>query len=394
MQSILRLCSVLLLVSILNACSSEEKKELNVRPDETDPSWEMLLLEDSTSREVQVEAIDDNNYIVAFSYSLAGIDVNKKENWRTTIKAGEYVTDINFLSPTADGHFIAGGSAQDTASGEMFGWLLKINAAGTILWQQSYKSLPAFNDVVITPNGEIAVTGEVSGFLYLSKMKPNGELVWQQFYEGAGPNGKGISTTKEGGFMITNSSDMDTSDLGFHLRVIKTDRDGNTVWSNVYKVDKSEIPAAVFLDTAGHYMVIGVSQDSMMHQSTFAMKLNSDGKQLSVQTQYWNDDVPGHISDVKQTPEGTYVFIGQFINFRVPYRMMMGKLDIDGKAVWTRSISRTDGSRGGSSVAVLRNGNLLGLGYSADLEEAMNPGEGASLLHLPGNGGVARKTDY
>ena len=379
---------------MFNACSSEATKELVVRPDETDPTWELVLQEDSISREVQVEAIDDNNYIVAFTYSLAGINSKKKQNWRTYIKAGDYTTDIAFLTPTPDGHFVAGGSAQDVENGDMFGWLVKVDTAGKIRWQQSYKHLPSFNDIVITPKGEIAVTGVVSGTFYLSKMKPDGELIWQQFYEGVSYNGKGISNTKEGGFIVTNSSDIDTTDLGFHIRTIKTDADGNEVWSKVFKVDQSALPQAVFLDTAGNYMVIGVSEDTIMHQSTFALKLDSEGKQLSVKSQYWNDDVPDHISDVQQTKEGTYVFIGQFINFRVPYRMMIGKLDMDGNAIWTRSIPKTDGRRGGSSVAILPNGTILGLGYVSDLEEAINPGEGASLLTIPGNGGVARKTDY
>jgi hypothetical protein len=394
MKPILHVCKLILLVCFLNACSNEAKKEQVVRPDDTDPTWEFVLQQDSFSREVQVEAIDDNNYIVAFSSSLAGINRNKTESWRTVMKVGFYGTDIRFLAPTPDGHFITGGDAQDVENGDMYGWLAKLTASGEILWQQVYKQLPAFDDIVMTPNGEIAVTGVRSELCYLSKMAANGDLIWEQYYEGVSYNGKGIAATKEGGFIVANASDMDTSDLDFHMRIIKTDAAGTELWSKVYKVDKSTTPVAIFMDTVGNYMAIGVAEDSIMKQSIFALKLNSEGKQLSVKTQYWNDDVPDHINDVKQTPEGTYVFTGQFINFRVPYRMMMGKLDIDGKAVWTRSIPRKDGRRGGTSIAVLPNGTVLGLGYTSDLEEATNSGEGSSLLAIPGNGGVARKTDY
>lgn len=63
------------------------------------------------------------------------------------------------------------------------GWLLRINAAGDMLWSKTVASTNRINQVVPLPDGRLLATGQSNtGRMFLMELTEDGTIVWQQNY--------------------------------------------------------------------------------------------------------------------------------------------------------------------------------------------------------------------
>ncbi len=115
-------------------------------------------------------------------------------------------TDVFFLRVDADGNQLAYKKyGDDNASESMskgvvampngwllagsktvissIGWLLRLNAAGDVLWSKEVPGTSKINQIAVLPGGGVLATGQTSGGrMFLMKLADDGSVVWQQNY--------------------------------------------------------------------------------------------------------------------------------------------------------------------------------------------------------------------
>ncbi len=190
-----------------------------------------------------------------------------------TMKYGGNNVDVPYsIKFTTDGGTIVVGYT-DSKSGDVSPqpnrdywdlWVLKLDKCGAIQWERSFggTGYESARDVVQTADGGYMVLGEtnstdggvIAGFggtkdIWLLKLAPNGNLIWQKRYGGSGLDiGNHIEITPDGSFLIAATSSSNDGDIrGNHSTgtytdgvLMKINAAGVLQWSKCYGGSKNE----------------------------------------------------------------------------------------------------------------------------------------------------------
>ncbi len=157
-----------------------------------------------------------------YDFDIIKTDANGKLLWENTYP------DLyrgNSIRQTSDGGFIAGGSGM--SSGLYCDGLIKISSTGTALWQKINPLGTGIKTVRQTADGGFVYVSNTQALgngendIYLVKTDSKGEVIWNKTF-GTSSNEyvRGMELTKDGGFIILGGSDN-------KCYVIKTDENGN-----------------------------------------------------------------------------------------------------------------------------------------------------------------------
>src|SRR4051812_16362225 len=173
---------------------------------------------------------------------------------------------LNVMVPTSDGGFILGGSSDSAASGNKtstgYGgadfWIVKVDADGTKLWENTFGGLSddILNSVEQTTDGGLILGGSSSSAVTGNKLAPhwggvdywvikldfNGQKRWDKSFGGSGDDQLySVHQLPDGGYLLSGSSEFGVSgnktNAGFgslDLWVVKLDVDGNKVWEKSF----------------------------------------------------------------------------------------------------------------------------------------------------------------
>lgn len=157
---------------------------------------------------------------------------------------------------TADnGYIIVGGSdSQDTDISSNIGsydfWVIKISETGTLVWEKNYggDEIDEAWSIVKSGDGNFLIAGDTrsnnvdvsssigAADLWLIKISPSGELLWEKTIGGTGFDvARDISATQDGGFLLAGSSRSNDVDISENkgqndALAIKVDSNGNIEW--------------------------------------------------------------------------------------------------------------------------------------------------------------------
>ena len=149
-------------------------------------------------------------------YWIIKLDALGNIQWQNTI-GGNFNDILKTVLATTDGGFIIGGESDSGISGDKTEssvgysrpWILKLNSAGLIEWQNTINDGPnSLTDMIYTSDGNYLLAG---GSFWISKMNPLGEELWSQTI------GSGyypvIEQTADLGYIIAGSSNYGISDV-------------------------------------------------------------------------------------------------------------------------------------------------------------------------------------
>lgn len=146
---------------------------------------------------------------------------------------GDVVIHSSAIAPTSDGYVIAGHISADSLS-DIDAYVAKLDGSGILLWQKTlYSDHPdAFQGVCIDGNGSIVLAGWTQAKLirgsdvYLVKTTAGGTMVWERTFGGDSfDEAYGVTTTPEGGYLVVGrTASFGTGGGDFY--VIKTDAQG------------------------------------------------------------------------------------------------------------------------------------------------------------------------
>jgi hypothetical protein len=219
------------------------------------------------------------------------------------------------LVECSGGGFAIAGSTISYAVGGNDMWLIRTDANGNHLWNETYDNLgtEACYSVVECSGGGFALVGEAYGAAgweaWLVRTDANGNHLWDETYGGTDDDyGRCVVECSGGGFAIAG----DTESLGAgnsDVWLIRTDANGNQLWIQTYGGSNWEVGMSLVECTTGGFVIAGGTHSyGTGDEDLWLVRLDPNGNEL------WNYPLGGTLRDygmsVIQDSSGGFVIAG------------------------------------------------------------------------------------
>lgn len=189
------------------------------------------------------------------NYWAIKINANGEKEWSNHY--GGFFTDTPYgaIQTEDNGYMIVGSSdSYETEITNNLGtydfWIVKISQTGELLWTKNYGGSRTDEARAITASGDgnYIITGDTrssdqfvaenkgSADLWMIKITPNGELIWEKSYGGSDFDvARSVIRTSDNGFLISGSTKSSNGDItgnkgGNDAWILKTDSQGDLLW--------------------------------------------------------------------------------------------------------------------------------------------------------------------
>jgi hypothetical protein len=308
-------------VTVTPASSTEGTTVVEIRA--------LEFIENYTSQVTFTEdAADDNS--VGVTVSVQG------SPWTNTF--GGSASDGAFaVKQTMDGGFVFVGTTDSFGAGGMDVYLVKTNAFLEEQWSTTYggETDDRGSYVCLTQDGGYAVvgstraTGPGPGDVYFLKTDADGNELWSRTYGADGDqSGWYIQQTSDDGYIIAGRADSLTADdVDFHL--VKTDAEGNQTWARTFGGPEDDTLGSCDQTMDGGFVLVG-----SFFAATYISLVRTDasGNVLWSKT-YGDGDEIAYGFGVSKTSDGGFVVSGG----ATPWGMVILKTDANGDLLWARN---------------------------------------------------------
>jgi len=275
-----------------------------------------------------VQQTSDGGYIIAggtYSFGAGEYDIYlvKTDSIGNTLWTRTYGgsgQDVSYcVQQTSDGGYIISGAIELVWTDNYDVWLIKTDASGDDLWTRTYggdNSDERGRCVQQTTDGGYIIaghTGSGAGLndVYLVKTDAGGNTLWTRTYGGSSyDNGYFVQQTTDGGYIISGT----TKSFGpgeYDAWLLKTDANGDTLWTRIYGDIYDEYGWCVQQTTDGGYIVAGTVVYNIHNWDVYLLKTDANGDTLWTRTYGgWDRDM-GY--SVQQTTDGGYIVAGCFM---------------------------------------------------------------------------------
>ena len=277
------------------------------------------------------------------------------QQWVNTF--GTVEKDICYaVQQTTDGGYILTGyiGETDTSEGEI--WISKTDISGTQIWSNTYGSGRAEYSVQqTTGGGYIIPTGDMDIF----KIDVNGNTEWSCNYY---PDMNAIFSVKQtidGGYVMTGL----VINNGADIRIIKVNSIGGVEWiktygNNTFFNESRDIEQT----TDGGYIIAGTKGLSDTSGVAWLLKTDNQGDTM------WTNTIPDihstTVFSVAQTTDGGYIFSGGTGINENYFDIFLVKTDVNGDKQWSK-IFGDIGTDISFSVEQTIDGGYIVAGYSS-----------------------------
>jgi hypothetical protein len=246
---------------------------------------------------------------------------------------------------TTDGGYIITGKTNSFGAGSYDVYLVKTDANGDTLWSRTYggSGLDWGYSVQQTTDGGYIIASFTYSFgaggpdFYLVKTDANGDSLWTRTYGGSSDDyGFSVQQTTDGGYIITGFTTSFGAG-GWDVYLVKTDANGDTLWTRTYGGYANDDAQSVQQTSDGGYIIAGTTESfGAGGEDVYLVKTDANGDTL------WTCTYGGSGGDrgqcVQQTSDGGYIFAGATMSFGAgSYDVYLVKTDANGDELWTRT---------------------------------------------------------
>ena len=237
------------------------------------------------------------------------------------------------------------------------------------LWTRTYggTETEVGNSVQQTNDGGFIIVGGVGPIndydLLLIKTDSDGDTLWTKTYGGPySDEGFSVQQTYDGGYLITGST-ASIGAGGLDLWLIKTDSDGDTLWTRTYGGPSSDEGFSA-QQTFGGYIVTGYTMSfGVGNSDLWLLRTDSNGDTLWTKTFGGNSWDRG--SSVVQTNDNGFAITGYTRSFGAGTDdLWLLRTDSSGDILWTRTYGGP-GSDKGSWLLQTDDGGYVITGFTA-----------------------------
>ena len=280
-----------------------------------------------------------------------------------------------------DGGYVLGGLTNSFGAGGYDGWLIKTNADGDTLWCRTFGG-PQDEEVATmgrTTDGGYFMAGMTysygagNGDFWLVKTDADGNAMWSRTYGGPAEDGDAFQcqVTTDGGYILAGPTH--SFGAGNHdFWLVKTNANGDSLWSRTFGGPLMESALYVVQTADTGYMVAGTTYAAGHENGDFwLIKTDANGDSLWSHTygRPW-EDIPWC---VKQTMDGGYIVVGQSARTSggIP-DIWLVKTSANGDSLWSRTYGQPGSYEVGYSAVQMSDGGYVIAGGT----EAIGPNNG------------------
>jgi hypothetical protein len=301
-------------------------------------------------------------------------------SWSRTY-GGTSDDEANSVKQTSDGGYIMVGYTQSFGAGNPDAYLVKTDASGDTLWTRTYggSNTDGGFSVQQTADSGYIIAGWTTSFgtgssdVWLIKTDVQGDTLWTSTYGGAGTEwGYSVQQTTDGGYIV-GSCYLDG--MGHDVWLIKTDAQGDTLWASLYRGTNVGGRGGNFVQQTvdGGYMIAGYDYGTGAGD-IFLTKTNAAGDTLWARTYGGTND--DWANSAQQTTDGGYVVAGYTRSFGAgDADVYLVKTNALGDTLWTRTYGGP-GFDAGYSARQTRDGGYVVAGTTTSF------GAGAADVYL------------
>lgn len=237
--------------------------------------------------------------------------------WATEVASDPGRYFVNDLVELGDGTFVGVGQAALSDAGPHVGWMLSLDAAGTVLWQRYFGGVVnedlSLESVIETAGGGLAATGWVTGgaggtdVLVLATAS-NGAITWAQRVGGSSDErGSAITELRGGGgYAVAASTDTFTAS-GHAGWVLRLDASGALTWTLALgSLEWSDLQAIT--QTSDQALVV-LGRISSATNDLWAAKIDHGTASISWQRRYAGAS-GDHGSEILELADGDLLLAG------------------------------------------------------------------------------------
>ncbi len=330
-----------------------------------------------------IQQTNDGGYIMAGytgSFDPGHLDVylikTDKEGNEIWSKAYGDNEKLNYsassVQQTSDGGYIIAGYTQSFETGERDVYLMKTDSEGNEQWSKTFGGKG--NDVAFsvqqTSDGGYIIAGhtntntEFRQDVYLIKTDGQGNKEWNKTFGGPyDDQARSVQVTSDGGYIIAGYSWT----FGIENRtvyLIKTDAEGNEVWSKTFGDTERDRAFSVQQTSDGGYIVAGATQIVPLVEilDAYLIKTGPEGNEI------WSKTFGGvngdHALSVQQTSDGGYIIGGETTSFGAGnFDAYLVKTDAEGNEIWSKTFGGVNHDSV-SSVVQTSDGGYIIAGYT------------------------------
>jgi hypothetical protein len=254
--------------------------------------------------------------------------------WNETY--GDQRVTASSIIQTNDGGFIILGNLLIGGYGNA--WLVKTDPSGNMQWNENYTELgwaTAF-DFVQTSDGGYVIAGDIQYYqAWLMKTDADGAQQWSRSLGGYNSALYSVIQTSDGGYAATGNI-QDPSSGKIDAYIVKTDSEGNIIWSNEFsRTTGNDYGRAIIQTSDGGYAIAGET-NHWGNADFWLIKTNASGSLL------WDKTFGGAgwdgASSIVQTSDGGYLLAGQTSSFGVgAENLWLVRTDADGNIMWNQT---------------------------------------------------------
>lgn len=250
---------------------------------------------------------------------------------------------------TSDGGYIVTADTKDQLYSSTKAYILKLDAAGTLVWQQKLQhGLSEFTlplKAIETKDGGILVCGitriqdeRARNQVFLAKLNAQGLVEWEKEFDGGGnKSGNSVDETTDGGFVVTGSTlSLSGEDSAY---VLKTDAHGQLFWEKRYRFGSNQNYNDIIATPDGGSIAVGTINTyvgSNENDRAIVTRLSPNGDEL------WTKKLPPigrEAYSIISTNQQNYL-----IASRTPDGdNYLTQMDESGEVIWEESYQAPEG---------------------------------------------------
>lgn len=220
---------------------------------------------------------------------------------------------------TYEGGYILAATAYDSGFASMHIYLIKTDSAGNQLWAKSYYgsgverawAISRTIDTTYLVTGITTSNASGNADVFLMKIDGNGNIIWCKTYGSPGGD-EGVSLTVAGnGDCIIYGTSTALNSLGYsEILILRTDVNGNPLWSNIYSSPGDITYAGCgIVDIYGNLILSGSIRTFSNDYSGLALKTDPSGNLIWAR-QFTGPGIYDSYNSVGLCFDGTYIFSG------------------------------------------------------------------------------------
>jgi hypothetical protein len=277
---------------------------------------------------------------------------------------------------TNDGGYIIAGLTDSFGFGNYDVWLIKTDEWGDTIWTKIYGG--ELDDVAFTVHqtfeggyilsGYTDSFGNGNGDFWLIRTDENGDTLWCKTYGDTAREWCRYSKqTSDSGFILIGLIDS-LSSSNWDIWLLKTDKDGNNVWTKTYGGDHFETGFGIEQTSDGGYILVGFTNSyGAGDNDVWLIKTNENGDSI------WAKTIGGPLPDagysVKQATDGGFIIAGSTESSGAGRSdIWVLKTDESGDTVWTKLFGGSE-NEWSTSIQQTIDGGYIISGYTKSYGE-------------------------